>query len=216
MRPETYDFLGNLNAMWTVLLGALLATGGGFGATLLERYLERRARERNAALLFAEVLSMIDVILKMTHSTYGRGDPFGPVTLRILRSVQHEIGIYDRNRESLYDIRDAALRAKIHSTVLRLAMPIDGVFDTTQEMTTVQGRLKTTSLSAQQMQELEERVAELRARRVASYEFVRETAEELRPLIKNLEPVARQSFERHLDAVQAQSGIVLNTLDTTP
>ena len=207
MRPETYDFLGNLSAVWTVLLGALLATGGGFCATQIERQLEHRRRERNAALLFAEVLSTLGIILDMTHATYGRGDPFGPITLRMLRSARREIDIYDRNRESLFDIRDAALRAKIHSIVLRLAMPMDSIFDTTQEIAAEQMFLKTTpNLPELQHQEIEDHITELRTRREGGYDFIRETAEGLKGLIASLEPIAQQSFEKH--ALAAGPGIV--------
>ncbi len=203
MRPETYDFLGNLSAVWTVLLGALLATGGGFCATQLERYLEHRRRERNAALLFAEVLSTLGIILNMTHETYGRGDPFGPITLRMLRSARREIDIYDRNRESLFDIQDAALRAKIHSIVLRLAMPMDSIFDATQEIAAEQMFLKTTAnLPDLQHQEIEDHIGELRARRAGGYDYIRETAEGIKGLIASLEPIAQQSFEKHALAVR--------------
>lgn len=203
MRPETYDFLGNLNAVWTVLLGAILATAGGFCATQIERHLEHRRRERNAALLFAEVLSTLNIILNLTHKSRGRGDPYGPVTLRMLRSGRREIDIYDRNRESLFDIRSAALRAKIHSTVLRILMPMDAVFDTTHEIGAEQMRLKSAAdLSELQRRELEEHISELRLRRDGSYEFVMETASELKALIGDLEPIAQQSFEKHDQAVR--------------
>ena len=209
MRPETYDFLGNLSAVWTVLLGAILATGGGFCATQIERHLEHRRRERNAALLFAEVLSMLGIILDLTYESYGRGEPFGPLTMRLLRSARREIDIYDRNRESLFDIRDAALRAKIHSMVLRLAMPMDAVFDVTQEILAEQVLLKSTAnLAESQRHEIEEHIVDLRSRREGSYEFVRETAEGLKDLISSLEPIAQQSFEKHALAVRWNSSPV--------
>jgi hypothetical protein len=214
MRPETYDFLGNMSTVWTVLLGALLATGGGFCATQLERHLEHGRRERNAALLFAEVLSTLGIILNMTHETYGRGDPFGPITLRMLRSARREIDIYDRNRESLFDIRNAALRAKIHSVVLRLAMPMDSIFDATNEIAAEQMFLKTTpNLPDLQHQEIEDHIVELRARREGSYEFIRETAEGLKGLIASLEPIAQQSFEKH---ALAAGPSVLSAPDPAP
>jgi hypothetical protein len=214
MQPEDYDFLGNLSGTWSILLGALLATGGGFVSTQMERYLENGRRERSAALLFGEILSMTRVILEMTHDTYGRGDPFGPVTLRMLRSVRNEFDIYDRNRESLFDIKDGAIRAKIHSMMLRIQMPIDGVFDLSQEIAAEQSHLRTSSsLSEEHRRHLEEHIEEMRARRVGSYEFVLETADELPALIASLEPIAQHSFESQRAAVRLQSGIVP---DTTP
>lgn len=213
MRPETYDFLGNLSAVWTVLLGAILATGGGFCATQIERHLEHRRRERNAALLFAEVLSMLGVILTLTHESYGRGEPFGPLTLRLLRSARREIDIYDRNRENLFDIRDAALRAKIHTVVLRLGMPMDAVFDTTQEMVADQILLKSSpDLPEIQRHEIEEHIADLRSRRESSYDFVMETANDLKQVIAGLEPIAQQSFEKIALVARGNAPVP----DTTP
>ncbi|MGD0144360.1 MAG: hypothetical protein ABSC92_14485, partial [Rhizomicrobium sp.] len=181
MRPETYDFLGNMSAVWTVLLGALLATGGGFCATQLERHLEHRRRERNAAILFAELLSMLGIILNLTHEAYGRGEPFGPLTLRLLRSARREIDIYDRNRESLFDIRDAVLRAWIHCVVLSLAMPMDEVFDATQEIMAEQVLLKSSpDLPDLRRLEIEEHIADLLSRRAGSYDFVQESAVDLK------------------------------------
>jgi len=52
---------------------------------------------------FGEVLSTVAVVLKLAHRTKQIGDPFGPVTLRMLRAVRREIEIYERNRESLID-----------------------------------------------------------------------------------------------------------------
>jgi hypothetical protein len=98
--------------LWAVIVGAILATVGGFAATQLEAHFRRRERERSAALLFGEVLSVIEIITVLTNETREHGDPFGPVTSRMLRAVRRETEVYERNRESLYDLRTISMTEK--------------------------------------------------------------------------------------------------------
>src|ERR1700760_3069514 len=98
------DFISNFSTLWAVFLGAILATLGGFAATQMEWYLDRKRRERNAALFFGEVLATLSILLGMAERTTKIGDPFGPITMRMFRSALGEVEIYNRNRETLYDI----------------------------------------------------------------------------------------------------------------
>src|ERR1700710_3200669 len=134
LSPNDMDFIQNFSTLWAVFLGALLATIGGFGATQLEWILERRRRERNAAIFFGELLTTLNIILTICGETRQIGDPYGPITLRMLRSAVKEVEIYNRNRETLFDLRNAEMRARIHTLVLRIVMSADGVFDTTNEI----------------------------------------------------------------------------------
>jgi len=112
-----------------VVLGAVLATVSGVLANLLEAFLRRRERERWAALLFGGVLSGLKVIMEGADAARGRGEPYGPVTRRMLYAARRELDIYDRNREALMELRDAGLRAEMHSLAVRLAMPLDGLIE---------------------------------------------------------------------------------------
>jgi hypothetical protein len=116
-------------ALAAVVVGAALATLSGVAATQLESFFKRRERERLAALLFGELLATLEIVLSVAAHSRSRGEPYGPITRRILRAARREIDIYDRNREALYDLRDAALRVDVHSLVLRMVMPLDGVLD---------------------------------------------------------------------------------------
>jgi len=105
MRGESFDFISNFSTLWQVMLGACLATAGGLVANQFEWRIQQQRKERNAALFFGEVLSTVAVVLKLAHRTKQIGDPFGPVTSRMLRAVRRVIEIYERNRESLIDLR---------------------------------------------------------------------------------------------------------------
>jgi hypothetical protein len=195
LQPSDYDFLSNFSTLWAVFIGAILATIGGFAATQLEWHFERSRRERNAALFFGEVLSTLATLMRLANDARGRGDPYGRVTMRMLHAARREIDIYDRNRESLLDLRDAATRARIHTLILRITMPIDGVFDATQEIASLQNQLKTATHSESERKEIEAQIAALRESRDFGFDFAVENTEQLKNTIKVLEPVARESFD---------------------
>ena len=192
--PDSFDFLSNFSAVWAIVLGALLATVGGLAATQIEWHFEKRRREQHAALFFGEVLSTLLVILRIAKRVKGIGDPYGPVTLRMLRQAVQEVSIYDRNRESLYNLRDGSLRARIHTSVLRISSPLNGIFDSTEEIRTTNNRLRALDLTQSEREELEAHVKRLVELREGGFEFMEETAAEMEQLVKDLEPVARHSF----------------------
>ena len=51
-----------------------------------------------------EYLAALKLTVKLADEVRGRGEPYGPVTLQIVRAAQRETQIYDRNRESLFDV----------------------------------------------------------------------------------------------------------------
>ena len=194
LNPDDYDFISNFSTVGAIVLGSLLATLGGLAATQLEWRFERQRRERQAALFFGEVLSTLLVILQIAKQTKGRGDPYGPITLRMLRQALHEIGMYDRNRETLYNLRNAELRTRIHTRVLRISSPLNGIFDTTEEIRAGQTQLRSPGLAAQEREEIEARIKRLSEMREAGFEFMEEAAQDIELVIKDLEPVAAHSF----------------------
>jgi hypothetical protein len=200
LNPEDLDFISNFNTLWAVFLGAILATLGGFVATQAEWILERRRRERNAAIFFGELLSTMNIIVTIADETRAVGDPYGPITLRMLRSAVKEVDIYNRNRETLFDLRDAELRARIHTLVLRIVMPADGVFDTTNEIAHVEGLLKAPGLAENDRTELEARLERLKESRINSFDTVVESSTQLKSVVRQLEPIAKYSYE-NLDKV---------------
>lgn len=192
--PGAYDFLSNFSTVGAIVLGAILATVGALFATQIEWRFERRRREQHAALFFGEVLSTLLVVLRIAKRVKGIGDPYGPVTMRILRQALQEIGIYDRNRENLYAIRDATLRARIHTSVLRISSPLNGIFDTTEEIRALQARMRLHEIGAQEREEIGARIQQLTGMREGGFEFMEETALEIAALVKDLEPVAGHPF----------------------
>ncbi|MGA9796258.1 MAG: hypothetical protein WBQ17_12070 [Rhizomicrobium sp.] len=200
VHSEDFDFISNFSTVWQVFLGAILATIGGFAATQIEWYFERKRRERDAALLFGELLATLGVLLTLTHRTYGVGDPFGPITVRLLRSAKRELDIYDRNREKLYDIRDARLRAGVHTLVLRINTPLEGVFDAHEEIAKMETQVRSPKIAAEHREELLSRIERLKLNRTGSYEAIVENTVELEGIINRLEPYAQHQFRAMRDA----------------
>ncbi|MHB8529009.1 MAG: hypothetical protein ACYC8V_05790 [Caulobacteraceae bacterium] len=129
VRPERLASPQADTTLVAVVVGAVLATVSGIAATMLENSFARRRRERDAALLFGEVLSTLTVLLDIANRARGRGEPYGPVTMRLLAAARRELDIYERNREALVEIRTGRLRLDVHSLMVRLSISIDGLLD---------------------------------------------------------------------------------------
>ena len=128
------DSGSSADTLTAVVIGAVLATLGGLVATQLEAILRRREREHSAALLFGEILSVIELLMGFTVDAKARGEPYGPMTMRLIRAIEREIDIYDRNREGLYELRDQATRARIHTMMVRMRASVDGLLDFSGEI----------------------------------------------------------------------------------
>ena len=159
-----------------VVIGAALATLGGVLAGQVEHYLERRERERNAGLLFGEILAALNMIVQLAGEARGRGDPFGPITMRILKAAQRETQIYDRNRELLFAVRDAPLRARTHILLLQISLTLDAVFEAFAAI----------GERADSLAELE-----------ASFDFLQELGQDIPALLSKYRRIAKYSFEAH-------------------
>jgi hypothetical protein len=174
---RTLDLGTSQDTLVAVIIGAALATLGGVLAGQVEHYLIRRERERNAGLLFGEILAALNMILQLADEARGRGDPFGPITMRILKAAQRETQIYDRNREFLFAVRDAALRARTHILLLQMSLTLDAVFEASAAI----GEGDTDGLAALE----------------GSFDFLQELRLEIPALLPKYRRIAKYSFEAH-------------------
>jgi len=169
-----------------VTAGALLATLGGLLAGQFEHHLRRLEREKSAALLFGEILAALRLILRLAEEAHGRGDPFGPITLRILRAAQRETQIYDRNRETLFDVRDPALRARTHLLLLQVGLTLDSIFEAIAGLEATP-RAKPGA----------DRTAAAVGSRDGGFAFLMDFRPQLPELIAKYEKIAKQAFDAH-------------------
>lgn len=197
-----YDFLSNFSTVGAIVLGSILATAGALIATQIEWRVERHRREQQAALFFGEVLSSMLSLLRIARRVKGIGDPYGPVTQRILRQALQEIGIYDRNRENLYNLQDAHVRVRIHTLVLRISSPLNGILDATEEIRATQrARL---GLAPAHVEDPDAHTHRLTEMREAAFAFMEETALEIEALVRDLERVAGHAFVDVATAVRSR------------
>ena len=157
-----------------VALGAVVATVSGVVANMWEARVRRRERERAAALLVGEAIATMYTILQGALRSMSVGDRFGAVTRRMLLSARREIDIYERNRELLIDLKDAKLRVELHSLMVRIAMPLDGIIASFEQVDLAD--------------------SDARERGVA---FMAETLTKFPPMARRLARVAGRSFENY-------------------
>jgi hypothetical protein len=104
------------------------------------------------------------------------GERYGPVTRRMLIAARGELDLYERNRELLLDLRDSQLRADLHSLMLRLAMPLDGVIASLGDATEAHPSARDQGM-----------------------EFLRETLTKIPPLLERLGRVSSRRFDNYDD-----------------
>ncbi|NDU92132.1 MAG: hypothetical protein G3I10_05905 [Ferrovum sp.] len=187
MSPDDFDFISGFSTLWQVVLGAVLATLGGFAATQMERMVLRRERERSAALLFGELIVTISILIDEAKVARSRGEPYGMYTMRLLRSVHRELDIYERNRERLGDLEQSALRGRVYNFMVRLSIALEGIFDTTHELREL--KLKGPGGDAHLM-----RQKELEDLRDQGFTFMLATTDLVPELLQSFERIARHSF----------------------
>ena len=180
--------------LWAVILGAVLATIGGFLSTTFEASFRRRERERGAALLFGEILSVLELMIGLTRDARGRGEPYGTWTMRLARAVRREADTYERNREQLYDLRDAHTRAHIHTVMVRLMLALEGVFDATERIQADVITDRQPDLDSTSKAEVAARLAAAQAERDRAFEALCATAGAIAPIVTVLRPLAKQDF----------------------
>ncbi len=167
--------MSNASTLIGVVVGAVVATLGSFAASWYERRLLRREREADAALVFAEMLRSLGLQIAVMRAAHARGDPFGPITIRMARGVRREVDIYDRNRERLFVVRDAGLRPQTSALLARLTFAIERVLDNTDALAASPGEAER---------------AELTTGRDQAFEFLVESSDELPALVDRFAALA--------------------------
>lgn len=175
-----------------VVLGALLATLGGFLAGRFEAWLRRREREQEAALLLGEIIFTFTTILRMADDSRKIGEPFGRITLQMLSGARREVDAYERHRDRLPDLRDPKLRIGVHKLMITLTMTLDGILESSIALADIP---PTKAGKAQ--------AEALKVSRASGFDFIIETIPTVDPLVKQLSRIARVSFDGHAATVRA-------------
>ena len=200
MRQSTFDFLGSLDTLIAVFIGAILATGGALVAEIIQERTNRKRRERDAARFFGDILMSIDQILDFAFRSQTIGDKWGRLSVRLFKTALREAEVYERNRERLFDILDMKLRGRIHVHFLIEIFPIESLIESSEEIEgirqTLDGDVK---LSKKDAEKLNVQLTELvNAREVGLAALKREHAK-TEALCKDMEKMARVKFSAFAD-----------------
>lgn len=123
--------------------------------------------------------------------------------MRLLRMIRRELDVYDRNRERLFELKDPALRARIHTTLLRTIMGVEGALEAAAACNELEAELKTNpDMGLPRREHLQARLADQCRRRDGGFDFLIEASEQGARVIKELEPIARVDFAKLVQATR--------------
>jgi hypothetical protein len=196
-----------------MLMGAVLASGGGFFVAWVLDRMERKRQERSIALVCLDLLASIGVMTNLARAARSRGTPYGPLTMRLVRGCMRDLDVYERNRERIADISDPVLRAEIYQCMTRLVMSVDGVVSETESIVRVDEALASARADGEKhkVESLTAERDERCTRRDNSFDFMMETAEQLGgSLARKLRAVAKAESQ-NMEAILAA-----NTLSPPP
>lgn len=198
MRQSAFDFVGNLDTLLAVVIGAMLATVGGLIGEHYEDIIERRRRQRDAARFFGEILGSIDTLIDRALHSQQFGDPWGPVTLRLFRTAMREAEVYDRNRERLFDIQDMNLRSRIHVHVISEIFPLEAIIEGSDRIASITEFLDDGgAMSPERRKKLEDRLGVWLNSRKTGLEFIQNERLKTPELCAALEKIARITFVKN-------------------
>jgi hypothetical protein len=164
-----------------VVFSALLATAGGFFATRVNAALEGRRRQVGAALLCGEVLSAMERLIRLAANRHAESAALCPVTIRLLQAARREIDLYERNREQMFSLLDPDLRARTHSFMVKVSIPLDHLFEDYKQVN-----------AGNSTGEAYER---LTSQLETAFASLSETRQEIPALLQKLGPLARDKFQ---------------------
>ena len=188
-----------------MIIGAFLASAGGFFVAWLLDRMERKRQERSIALVCLDLLSSLNVLTRLAADARARGNPYGPFTIRLVRSCMRDLDVYERNRERIADISDPNVRAEIYQCMARMTLAVESVLGESDNIAATDDIIETARAKGDtaKVDDLMQQRQERCDRRDASFGFMMETTQNLcGPLSAKLRRVAR-SEAQNLAAIVA-------------
>jgi len=123
--------------------------------------------------------------------------------MRMLRAIRRETEIYDRNRESLYELRYAAVRARVHALMAQITLALQGVLDAHGLIDLAEDAARGFGPADPIRGKSTMRVTRLAGDRQAAFDFMMELRSQIAPVTKVLSGLAKQPFSDHAPIVRA-------------
>ena len=195
LTQSVFDVTGASGAQFlAMIIGAFLASIGGFFVAWLLDRMERKRQERSIALVCLDLIASLGVLAQLAKDARARGNRYGAFTIRLVRSCMRDLDVYERNRERIADISDPGVRAEIYQCMGRMTLAVEGVlaeseFIAANDEAINGARARGDNAKAE---ELAEQLRERHDRRDASFEFMVETMQEFGgPLAVKLRGISR-------------------------
>ncbi len=203
---SAFDVMGIVGTQFVaMIIGAFLASAGGFLVAWLLDRMERKRQERSIALVCLDLLSSLSVLSNLAKDARARGNPYGPYTIRLVRSCMRDLDVYERNRERIADIADPNVRAELYTCMARMTLAVDGILAETDVIARTNEEIEVARLrnDTARVQELQQDRSERETRRDISFDFMQGTTQELcGPLSIKLRAIAK-SDPQNLAAIVA-------------
>lgn len=193
LTQNIFDVAALNSQFFAILLGAFLASAGGFFVTWLLDRMERKRQERSIALVCLDLMASLSVMTSLAAGARGRGDPYGPFTMRLVRGCVRDLDVYERNRERIADIADPEIRAELYQCMTRMTLALDGILSETELIVKCDEVLaEPQGLTEAKLEELKKQREERSWRRDGSFDFMMDTVRELGgPLAEKLRAIAK-------------------------
>lgn len=208
LTQSIFDLTSTAGAQFfAMLLGAFLASLGGFSVAWVLDRMERKRQERSIALVCLDLLSSLGVLTELAKDARSRGNPYGPYTIRLVRSCMRDLNVYERNRERIADISDPNVRAEIYQCMARMILSVEGVLGESDIIVANDEAIETARAMGEtaKADELTQQRQERCGRRDASFGFMMATTQDLcGPLSAKLRRIAK-SEAQNLAAIVAAS-----------
>lgn len=196
MPQSLVSFMGSLDTLIAVTIGAFLATGGALATELIKERGARRRREREAAIFLADIILSNLNFGRLANRSQTIGRSWGPFTIGYFQEVLKQTSFYEANRMKLFDLRDLELRSRAEFHIFAQTKYAKDIVDTNQAIDSLEaeiGSLEADEPDARRHQ-IEERLKELRYYREVSLKGFSYNFEKAEGLISDLEPIAGVKF----------------------
>tara|TARA_R110000824_G_scaffold152391_1_gene323585 strand:- start:697 stop:1383 length:687 start_codon:yes stop_codon:yes gene_type:complete len=190
------SFMGSLDTLIAVTIGAFLATGGALATELIKERGARRRREREAAIFLADIILSISNFTRLANRSQTIGQSWGPFTIGYFGTALKHMGFYEANRMKLYDLRDLELRGRAEFHILAQYAYAKGIVDHSQLIASLEDELELLEANAPdtRKRQIEEQLKQLRFHREVALKGLSYNLDKSEELVASLEPVAGVKF----------------------
>lgn len=195
------NYIGNLDTLIAVIIGAVLATGGALIAEKAQARASIKQRERQAARRLGHILFDVDRSLVRTFRSQTIGEPWGLATRFSYISTGKLGEWFFENRDYIFDIQDMQLRLDLSEDVSFLLNAITGLIELSEQIDARETKVvQDRDLSEKVLQDTNDEIKQLHQTREMSVNYVQHQLALVQKLYPKLEALAEVKFSANSDS----------------